>query len=141
MSRSPLREQFPSLVGEHFEVWISEGWLTLATETLQLLLQEQANTPALRVDQIKQKWGTLEINGEDFSERANAIVRKAEENSKTVCEICGKPGGPIRRRKGMPYVVGVRCDEHFSIRTEKLIPDESNEEARRLGLGAGETEY
>jgi len=131
MSRSPLREQFPTLVGEHFQVWVSEGWLSLVMETLQLLLQEQVITPALRVFQIKQKWGDLIINGEEFSDRAYAVVREAEIKSKSICEVCGKPGGPITSSYS-PRVVGVRCTNHFSVISNILIPDESNEEARKL---------
>ena len=129
MSRSPLRKQFPTLVGEHFEVSIDEGWLTLVTETLQLLLQEQGNTPTLRVDQIKQKWGQLRINGENFSERADAIVREAEEKSAKICEVCGAQGEPKINPRGM--MIGVRCAVHIN-ENGKMVLDESNEEARKL---------
>ncbi len=126
MNKSPLREQFPTLVGEHFEVWISEGWLTLVTETLGLLRQEQGNMPGLRIDEIKQKWGQLVINGEGFSERANAIVDDAREKSSTICEVCGIQGDPILSRGR--HVAGVRCAEHVSVKRGTLVADESNKQ-------------
>ena len=128
MNSPPLRERFPSLVGVNFEVWVSEGWLTLVTETLSLLLKEQAHTPTLRVDEIKQKWGELIIRGNDFSELANDIVQEATKKSRTICEICGAQGEPKTDRCGR--MVAVRCSEHVNVRGQILVPDESNEQAR-----------
>ncbi len=129
MKISPLREQFSTLVGDHFEVWISEGWLALVTEALTRLLKEQGIAPALRVDQIKQKWGKLCINGEAFTERALAIAEEVADSSSRICEICGAQGEPIKNSRG--WVIAVRCVKHFDAR-EILVPDESHERARDL---------
>ena len=70
------------------------GWLTPITEMLEHLVEEQGNTPALRITQIKQKWGYLRVYGDDFSEQADAIVEEAEEKTAATCDICGAPGEP-----------------------------------------------
>ena len=46
----------------------------------------------IRIDQIKEKWGTLRFyitGGDDF---ADDVVEEAMEKSQYVCEACGRPG-------------------------------------------------
>jgi hypothetical protein len=114
MSASPLREQFPTLFAENaridIDLEINKGWATPVTEMLALLFKEQANTPALHITQIKQKWGYLRVYGDDFSERADAIIEEAEEKTASTCDVCGAPGEPDKNLRGM--TVGVRCAKH-----------------------------
>lgn len=114
MNNSALRERYPTLFDENsrIEIYldISKGWLTPITEMLERLVQEQGNTPALRITQIKRKCGDLRVYGDDFSERADAIVEEAEEKTAVTCDVCGAPGDPDKNLRGM--TVGVRCANH-----------------------------
>ncbi len=115
MNNSALRERFPTLFDENSRIEIyldidSKGWLKPVTEMLERLVDEQVNTPALRITQIKQKWGYLRVYGDDFSERADAIVEGAEEKTAATCDVCGAPGEPDKNPRGM--TVGVRCANH-----------------------------
>jgi len=115
MNNSALRERFSTLFEENSRIEIyldgdNKGWLAPVIEMLERMVQEQGNTPTLRITQIKQKWGYLRVYGNDFSEQADAIVEEAEENTAATCDICGEPGEPDKNINGM--TVGVRCANH-----------------------------
>jgi len=114
MHNAALRERFPTLFSENAQIDVeldkNKGWATPINEMLELLLQEQANTPALRISQIKKKWGNLSVYGDDFSERADTIIEEAEEKLTATCDVCGEPGEPDKNFNGM--TVGVRCANH-----------------------------
>jgi hypothetical protein len=135
MSSSPLREQFPTLFDKNSRVEINldiiRGWLTLVTGMLELLRQEQGNTPELRIIQIKVKFGQLRVYGDDFSERADAIVEEAEEKSATICDVCGAQGEPSINPSGT--VVGVRCAKH--IRKFEMLEAELSAAMRQAKVG------
>lgn len=44
------------------------------------------------VTQVKEKYGSLRfyVDGED--DKISALIEDAEEESKTICEVCGSPG-------------------------------------------------
>ena len=114
MSASALREQFPSLFAEDaridIDLEINKGWTAPVIEMLELLFNEQTNTPALRITQIKKKWGCLSVYGDNFSERVDAIIEQADEQTARTCDVCGAQGEPFKNLNGM--MVSVRCVNH-----------------------------
>lgn len=129
MSNSPLREEFPTLVGQYFEVWACAGWLTLVKETLEQLRLEQANAPALRVYNIKEKLGQLRISGAGFSDHACEIREGAAEKSSGICAICGVHSDEVRNNSRR--LLNACCTAHLTAEAN-LIPDVSNEYAKCL---------
>ena len=82
------------------------GWVALIDSTLRELA---ADCPESRIVQVKEKFGGLRIYLEDKTdETAKAILRRAEESSLRVCEVCGAPG----QRMATHGWVRVRCDTH-----------------------------
>ena len=60
----------------------------------------------LRVDQIKEKYGTLRFYTNFCNERIDRLIRDAEEKSATTCEACGNPGSMRKEARWL----SVRCD-------------------------------
>lgn len=105
-----LLEQFHSLFNEESRIETPGGWATVVTEMLTALQQEQANTPAIRISQVKQKWGDLRVYGDNLSECAAQIIRDARRKAEAICDACGSQGTPTSDSRGR--VVAVRCSEH-----------------------------
>lgn len=116
MNNSELREHFLTLFDENSRIEIyldseSKGWLTPTTEMLERLVEEQGNTPALRIRGITEKRGYLRVYGDDFSEQADAIIKEAQEKTAVTCDVCGAPGKPNITPGG--WTVGIRCAKHM----------------------------
>lgn len=136
MNNSALRERFPTLFDENsrIEIYldINKGWLTPVIEMLERLVEEQGNTPALRITQIKQKWGCLRVYGDNFSERADAIIEDAEEKTAATCDVCGAPGEPDKNLRGM--TVGVRCANHVRKHEEERAALSADLSQAKVGI-------
>ena len=82
------------------------GWARLIDSTLSELATD---CPESRIVQVKEKFGGLRIYLEDKTdEPAKAILRRAEDLSFSVCELCGMPG----ERIASGGWVRVRCGTH-----------------------------
>jgi hypothetical protein len=67
-----------------------DGWFNLIwnlCEDLDKVVGEE-----FRVDQVKEKFGTLRFYASGTNREAEALIRVAEKLSAITCEICGKPG-------------------------------------------------
>lgn len=94
-----------------------DGWYELLKEACfalePLIVAEKAKNPEgwsagyYRASQIKEKFGTLRFYLTGGTDEMHAIVEKAEKQSETTCETCGKKGE--LRGRGWLYTA---CVEH-----------------------------
>ena len=113
MWRERLRTRYPvwtaSLV-RSFDV--GDGWRGLTEgmfNNLDARLGGEAGCTALRIEQVKEKFGLLRVYLRDAPQEAQADVRaildRAVRMSSVTCEVCGGPGTLI---KGQGWL-RVRC--------------------------------
>lgn len=138
-----LMSQYPRLFqrpAPSLEVWYPRGWeqlmQRLCTDLNGLLDDKQA--ARFRVDQVKEKYGTLrfyyavgsrskvnvdvaypgeherivtspKITGGFPAAKVDALIRKAEAESAVICASCGAPG--VLRRDGWLRVSCDACEE------------------------------
>lgn len=110
-----LIEKYPSLFKDRdrpltdslmcFGCECGDGWFNLLDRTCAKLFK--ACSPSYRLMQVKEKYGALRIYGLSDNDETLNICDRAEEESRTICEICGKPGKII----GGAWLV-CRCEEH-----------------------------
>lgn len=107
MDLNDLSTQYRGQFSQRFSGFqCGPGWVALIDSTLRELA---ADCPESRIVQVKEKFGGLRIYLEDKTdETAKAILRRAEESSLRVCEVCGAPG----QRMATHGWVRVRCDTH-----------------------------
>lgn len=76
--------------GEFWANSVPEGWRPLLAETLRRMM---AADPTVKIDDVKEKYGTLRIHfvAEEY-ESVERIVEAAEERSAKLCIRCGNPG-------------------------------------------------
>lgn len=100
-----LHTRHPVVLQGAFDVSPPLGWEPLVDRMLTKI--EQAD-PAMRVRQIKTKFGQLRVylGGQPNAEVA-ALVAAAEEEASRACEVCGAPG----RRRGGSWIATL-CDDH-----------------------------
>ena len=95
-----------------------DGWLSL----IYHLSEEIHNCAAVAgiepedssypcVSQVKQKSGTLRFYMSDASEEMRVRIRKAEDESANICEICGDSGELMPIKVGRPFFKA-RCPKH-----------------------------
>jgi len=89
-----------------------DGWyqiihdLSEKLEALILKLPEEERTHCCAA-QVKEKWGTLRFYMTASTDEMDVLIREAEAQSRTTCEVCGKPGKLYPC--GWYYVA---CEEH-----------------------------
>lgn len=93
---------------EDLEKMDQENFDKLPEEVKAKSLLEQ-NEIRLCVDQVKEKFGSLRFYISSGTEEMYDRINKAEEDSTTICETCGKPGK--LRREGWFYTA---CDDHVN---------------------------
>ena len=73
-----------------------DGWYDLiyncCKEIDELYNSKNANINNLRIYQIKEKYGTLQIYLGNYIDGVNEIIDKYEKSSCRICEICGDRG-------------------------------------------------
>jgi hypothetical protein len=79
-----------------FGIECGDGWLRLIhnlCKEIQAELVKDGKVKEFKVDQVKEKFGTLRFyySGYD-SDKISELVEDAEERSATICEVCGLPG-------------------------------------------------
>lgn len=80
--------------------WLPAGWRELADQLFaDIEAASGTATDAVRVDQIKEKFGALRLYvdvGDDappgLRSRLRALIDAAEATSQTICDVCGAPG-------------------------------------------------
>ena len=75
-----------------------DGWFGLIQQLSEGIAEElrQHPDPAFRFEQVKEKFGSLEVYVKPrTNERIVAILREAEVKSKTTCELCGAEGSEL----------------------------------------------
>ncbi len=68
---------------------VGDGWAPLLEKAFKKFMLLE-NKPVLA--QVKEKFGTLRLYLDYYSDEAEKIVREAEIESEHTCEICGEPG-------------------------------------------------
>ncbi len=89
-----LRAAYPRLLGTA-PIGIGDGWYSLARDMLDPLDEECRTMPEVErptVEAIEQKYGSLRVHLTNSTPELEHILFKAEEQSETTCEKCGKPG-------------------------------------------------
>lgn len=84
---TPPYDPIESLLAFGFEC--HSGWYPLILECADKLSRTD-NPP--RITQVKEKWGTLNINTTATTDKQSAIINDIERRSSHICEICGEPG-------------------------------------------------
>lgn len=81
----------------------SDGWFDIIEECLRDL-SKLPEPPTLL--QVKEKFGTLRIYVDGYTDEDDAIISRAEKKSENTCEMCGKVG----HIRGAHWYM-VRCDD------------------------------
>ena len=84
---------------------VGPGWFPLLARTFRALTKAGWDRQAA---QIKEKMGGLRLYLENGDDRLWGIVQQAENDSVSICEICGKPG----ERHGGSWIA-TRCKRCF----------------------------
>jgi hypothetical protein len=74
---------------------VGPGWGSLIKE-----LYEICDRKGIAVVQVKEKFGGLRFYTENEDDELSNAIRKAEDESYTICEQCGAPGKPESLSKG-----------------------------------------
>jgi len=82
---------------------IGKGWATLIDNIYDNLREETY------VMQVKEKFGGLRFYVGGATPEEFDVIDKAEEDSYTICEECGKPG---ILREDLGWILTL-CDEHY----------------------------
>lgn len=96
-----------------------DGWepllrkLSAEVEAIIVAMPEKQRKK-FKVQQVKEKFGTLRFYMGIGHDAINAAIDRAEQESAVTCESCGAPG--IRRSGGW---IQVLCDEHEAERKKK----------------------
>lgn len=102
-----IKERIEKGMGCHS--YIGKGWYDLV---IKLDADIAKLCPDYRIDQIKEKFGTLRfyIGGvpTDVFDEIYALINKVEEASGSICDVCGKTGKTI----GINGWMLTRCDKH-----------------------------
>lgn len=89
-----------------------EGWHPLIKELLDKLEAYTILFPLwkhLRILQIKEKWGSLNVYTNFLTNEIVALIDEYEQKSLTICEICGKTGF---LREDLSWIQTL-CDDHY----------------------------
>lgn len=89
-----------------------EGWNDLLLDLFRDLdvafREDNVNPDHILLSQIKEKFGGLRVYLSPETVKVEEVIRKYEELSYTVCEVCGKPG-KLRDDQSWWRTL---CDEH-----------------------------
>ena len=83
-----LRDHFPDLMDNCYEIWVGDGWYSL----IQCLLQNlNATTDKPAIAEFSSKFGRLRVITDriHYSEMAAGAILMAEVMSGHVCDVCG----------------------------------------------------
>jgi hypothetical protein len=83
---------------------VGPGWYDLVSNLLDDLV---AISSGFTILQVKSKFGGLRFYIEPYNEQLQEAIARAEKESVKICEVCGKPGGPV----GGGWI-DTLCEEH-----------------------------
>lgn len=94
-------KQFRDLYGPsattcmHFGLTCSKGWYGIIEHTCSQIQEELNTHPEIdfKWHQIKEKFGQLVLNGSPGNERIYEVIKKFQQESLGVCEICSTTEG------------------------------------------------
>ncbi len=87
--------------------FLPTGWHQLYTALVDKI---RAIDPMLRVEQAKEKFGSLRVYLDRYDERVDAIVKRGGKASAVTCQECGAPG-VLRVQRG---IYRTSCEAHAS---------------------------
>ncbi len=102
---------------ELFGVECGEGWYPLIEPILQYIQsynKDRSEEHQIVVYQIKEKWGTLQLEIGNYPDELAKMMSEAQKASETTCEKCGAPGS--LRNDGWYRTL---CDKCFEERMKK----------------------
>ncbi len=100
-----LQSRHPVVLQGAFDVSPPVGWEPLVD---RMLVGIERADPAMRVRQIKTKFGELRVYlGATPNDEVSALVDAAVEEASRTCEACGAPG----RRRNRSWIATL-CDDH-----------------------------
>jgi hypothetical protein len=100
-----------------FGIECNDGWFDLLKELIEQIrdictkdcLNDETDDYFPKVTQVKEKFGSLRFYMSCETDEISDAIRKAEEKSHEICELCGKAGQ--MRCVNRWYMM--RCDECF----------------------------
>lgn len=93
--------------------FVPEGWAKLV-DTLWDAVHEL--DPDIEVLQVKEKFGGLRFYVYTASVEASRLIKEAEKQSYTICEVCGEPGTNAQA----PRYLRTLCPKHRRNSVDKL---------------------
>lgn len=102
-----LKNEFPELL-KNTLLNIKDGWIEL-TRNMLLIIKTQCDSNDLEIFEIKEKMGRASVIFKNGNEEISNFIFLYEEQSSTVCEICGKKGFLWKQDRGLFYTA---CKEH-----------------------------
>jgi len=84
---------------------VGKGWESLVR---RVYTAKMGMGITVGIIQVKEKWGGLRIYTDYYDSHLEEVIMKVGEESFTVCEVCGTPGGLVK--KGAWY--RTRYEEH-----------------------------
>lgn len=91
-----LRRDFnPLLPASNSNISFPVGWEKVVRRALEKFAENKNDSNALRVEQIKDKFGGLRIYTNFTSEKIQAIIAYAEDEADNTCMECGYNGDTV----------------------------------------------
>lgn len=130
-----LKKEFPILYSrsesddslfQYFGFECGNGWFEVIkkmSQKLEPLFKKQEQDgfyPA--ITQVKEKFGSLMVYGNNLTEEMNHVIYEAAKESQSVCENCGKPG--TVRKRGYVQVLCDGCNSGLSNNPENQYGQE-----------------
>lgn len=102
----------------------SDGWYNVIQKACEKLAK--LNIPELKFYQVKEKFGSLRLYTNFYSEIIGAIVSQAEQESISICEQCGSTSSTVTSGSLVRHWVRSLCpachkkaDEEYEKRKDK----------------------
>ena len=93
-----------------------KGWFPLIEKLLdELQAIEDKEQYGLQITEVKEKWGRSRVYIKGGTDEIFDLIDRAERESETICELCGKPG-KLRRDAGCWIMT--RCDDCWAREVE-----------------------
>lgn len=97
---------------------VGKGWMPLVAPVLNRIQELNAAGAQIEIDQVKEKYGELCIYVAGAPPEISEMIREAEEQSRHICERCGKPG---KRVFGPYFWIYTRCPECIAKERIKVL--------------------
>ncbi|MEM3858791.1 MAG: hypothetical protein QW478_05220 [Candidatus Micrarchaeaceae archaeon] len=105
-----------------FGLMCDKGWFNLIDAAMDLI-EEENRKEYIRIEEVKEKYGQLEIYFSGGSDELNKKIDRISVLSNVICEECGEVIKTKHKQGGWIYT---RCDKHFANSREENIPFSKN---------------